>query len=187
MSSFEDGATRRKPSVALQTAQDVEHIEAPVTWKAYLLCAFASFGGIFFGYDIGYINGVNGSNYFINLVEGSKAKALTESHTSLIVSILSCGTFFGAIIAGDIADRIGRKWTVIMGCAIYMTGVIIQMCTGVGGDPLALIVAGRLIAGLGVGFESAIVILYMSEIVSVDYYYISIWLSALVAFPNLSV
>lgn len=32
-------------------------IEAPVTLKAYLMCAFASFGGIFFGYDSGYING----------------------------------------------------------------------------------------------------------------------------------
>lgn len=35
----------------LETADDVEHIEAPVTLKAYLMCAFASFGGIFFGYD----------------------------------------------------------------------------------------------------------------------------------------
>lgn len=32
-------------------------VEAPVTLKAYLMCAFASFGGIFFGYDSGYING----------------------------------------------------------------------------------------------------------------------------------
>ncbi|KAI5460790.1 putative high affinity glucose transporter [Mariannaea sp. PMI_226] len=158
------GNEERKGSVALQTAQNVDQIEAPITWKAYLLCAFASFGGIFFGYDIGYINGVNGSEFFIHLVEGNVAKALTESHTSLIVSILSCGTFFGAIVAGDLADTIGRKWTVIVGCVIYMIGVIIQMVTGVGGDALGTIVAGRLIAGLGVGFESAIVILYMSEI-----------------------
>lgn len=34
------------------------------------------------------------------------------------------------------------------------------------GHALGLIVAGRLVAGFGVGFESAIVILYMSEIVS---------------------
>lgn len=45
-----------------------------------------------------------------------------------------------------------------------ISGVIIQMVTGVGGDALGIIVAGRLIAGIGVGFESAIVILYMSEI-----------------------
>ncbi|EWY87825.1 hypothetical protein FOYG_09218 [Fusarium oxysporum NRRL 32931] len=159
----EDHNEERRGSVALQTADNVEQIEAPVTWKAYLMCAFASFGGIFFGYDSGYINGVNGSKYFIHQVEGAGADKLSESHQSLIVSILSCGTFFGALIAGDLADRIGRKWTVIAGCFIYALGVVIQMITG-HGDALACIVVGRLIAGVGVGFESAIVILYMSEI-----------------------
>ena len=151
----------------LAHTQDVERIEAPVTWKAYLICAFASFGGIFFGYDSGYINGVLGSRIFIDAVEGTAVfhKELSESHQSLIVSILSCGTFFGALIAGDLADMIGRKWTVILGCLIYMVGVVIQMITGLG-DALGAIVAGRLIAGIGVGFESAVVILYMSEIVS---------------------
>jgi len=147
----------------LAATSDVERIEAPVTWKAYLICAFASFGGIFFGYDSGYINGVNGSQIFIDAVEGVGAKVISESHSSLIVSILSCGTFFGALIAGDLADFIGRKWTVILGCLIYLIGCVIQMITGLG-DPLGAIVAGRLIAGIGVGFESAIVILYMSEI-----------------------
>jgi len=151
--------------MALRTTEDVNAIEAPVTWKAYLICAFASFGGIFFGYDSGYINGVNGSSIFIQAVEGPDATKLSSPHQSLIVSILSAGTFFGAIIAGDLADMMGRKWTIIMGCVIYLIGVIIQMITGIG-DALGVIVAGRLIAGIGVGFESAIVILYMSEIVS---------------------
>ncbi|EXJ54222.1 hypothetical protein A1O7_09559 [Cladophialophora yegresii CBS 114405] len=148
---------------ALSTTTDVNRIEAPVTWKAYLICAFASFGGIFFGYDSGYINGVNGSKEFIRIIEGPDASALSSPHQSLIVSILSCGTFFGALIAGDVADIIGRKWTVIAGCVIYMLGVLVQMITGPG-HGLGVIVAGRLIAGLGVGFESAVVILYMSEI-----------------------
>ena len=147
----------------LATAQDVEHIEAPVTWKAYLMCAFASFGGIFFGYDSGYINGVTANLKFIVALEGEGAEELSYTNSSLIVSILSCGTFFGAVIAGDVADWIGRKWTVIMGCAIYMLGVVIQMITSYE-TALGPIVAGRLIAGIGVGFESAIVILYMSEI-----------------------
>lgn len=151
----------------LESNSDVNRIEAPVTWKAYMICAFASFGGIFFGYDSGYINGVLGSQIFKDAVEFPGAESVSESRTSLIVSILSLGTFLGAIIAGDVADRIGRKWTVIAGCLIYMIGVVIQMITGAG-DALAAIVVGRLVAGLGVGFESAIVILYMSEIVSVD-------------------
>ncbi|KAJ9626216.1 hypothetical protein H2203_003848 [Taxawa tesnikishii (nom. ined.)] len=144
----------------LAATNDVSRIEAPVTWKAYMMCAFAAFGGIFFGYDSGYINGVTGSALFIHDVEGPTATALSSSHNSLVVSILSAGTFFGAIIAGDMAEIIGRKYTVILGCVIYIIGVIIQIATsGLGG-----IVAGRLIAGFGVGFESAIVILYMSEI-----------------------
>jgi MFS family permease len=146
---------------ALATTSDVERIEAPITWKAYLLCAFASFGGIFFGYDSGYINGVNGSKVFVHTVEGPLKDALASSHQSLIVSILSAGTFFGALAAGDVSDWIGRKWTVIIGCAIYCFGVVIQMITGPEVDALGCIVAGRVIAGIGVGFESAIVILYM--------------------------
>ncbi|CAK3833072.1 glucose transporter rco-3 [Lecanosticta acicola] len=148
------------PGGALAATSDVNRIEAPVTWKAYLICAFASFGGIFFGYDSGYINGVTGSKVFISIIEGPGATALRGSYQSLIVSILSAGTFFGALIAGDIADLIGRKYTVITGCVIYIIGVILQTAS----HGLGLLVAGRLIAGLGVGFESAIVILYMSEI-----------------------
>ncbi|RCI16786.1 hypothetical protein L249_2547 [Ophiocordyceps polyrhachis-furcata BCC 54312] len=154
----------RRPSVvALHTARDVQQAEAPVTWKAYVLCAFASFGGIFFGYDSGYINGVLGSKVFVHALMGPGVDKVSENYSSLIVSILSCGTFFGALIAGDVADRIGRKWTVIMGCCIYMVGVAVQMVTS-RTNALSPMVAGRLIAGLGVGFESAVVILYMSEI-----------------------
>jgi MFS family permease len=152
---------RQSRAGSMAAATNLEMIEAPVTWKAYLLCAFASFGGIFFGYDSGYINGVTGSAYFISIIEGPNATSLSGPHNSLIVSILSAGTFFGAIIAGDCADRIGRRNTIVIGCGIYVIGVILQIAS----HGLGLLVAGRLIAGIGVGFESAIVILYMSEIV----------------------
>lgn len=132
------------------------------------------------GYDSGYINGVTGSKVFIHLIEGPDADALTSSHNSLIVSILSAGTFFGefqpmsifgivsltkhllqgALIAGDLADWYGRRPTIIAGCAIYIVGCVLQAAS----NGLALIVSGRLIAGIGVGFVSAIIILYMSEI-----------------------
>jgi sugar porter (SP) family MFS transporter len=163
---------------------DVDHIEAPVTWKAYMMCAFATFGGIFFGYDSGYINGVSGSNLFITAVEGEGHTALSSSHQSLIVSILSAGTFFGefhscsdvchaltttragALMAGDLADWFGRRTTIIVGCFTYIAGVIVQTATTVNNthQALGLIVAGRLIAGFGVGHVSATIIMYMSEI-----------------------
>ena len=156
----------------LAATTDTSRVEAPVTLKAYLLCAFAAFGGIFFGYDSGYINGVMGMSYFINLYEGLEIpppgapKEVTDAFTlpawkkSLITSILSAGTFFGALIAGDLADFIGRRVTIIAGCGVFIVGVILQTAS----SSLGLLVAGRLIAGFGVGFVSAIIILYMSEI-----------------------
>ncbi|ODQ77979.1 hypothetical protein BABINDRAFT_168564 [Babjeviella inositovora NRRL Y-12698] len=127
---------------------DLARIEAPVTFKAYMMCAFAAFGGIFFGYDSGYISGVMGHT------------ELPAWKKSLITSILSAGTFFGSIIAGDLADWFGRRITIIGGCGIFIVGVILQTAS----TSLGLLVAGRLIAGFGVGFVSAIIILYMSEI-----------------------
>jgi sugar porter (SP) family MFS transporter len=85
---------------------------------------------------------------------------ISSSNKSLITSILSAGTFFGAIIAGDLADWFGRRTTIISGCGIFMVGVALQVAS----TTVALLVVGRLIAGFGVGFVSAIIILYMSEI-----------------------
>ena len=158
--------------VVLAATTDVNRIEAPVTFKAYLMCAFAAFGGIFFGYDSGYINGVLGMPYFIHQYTGlpyppaNATKAETDAFVipawrqSLIVSILSAGTFIGAVVAGDVADFIGRRSTVIVGCGIFSIGAILQVAS----SAYNLLITGRFIAGLGVGFVSAIIILYMSEI-----------------------
>lgn len=163
-------ATRQTPAV--KGTADVSRIEAPVTFKAYLMCAFASVGGLFFGYDSGYISGVIGMNYFIHLYTGipippdSASQAIKDAFSlpawekSLIVSILSAGTFFGALIAGDLADWFGRRSTIILGCIVFLVGVILQTAS----KTLALLATGRIIAGFGVGFVSAIIILYMSEI-----------------------
>ncbi|KAF2423470.1 monosaccharide transporter [Tothia fuscella] len=152
----------------LTATADLSRVEAPVTVKAYLMCAFAAFGGIFFGYDSGYINGVLGMDYIIHTYTGlpyseSSNKdvwTLPSWQKSLIVSILSAGTFFGAIIAGDLADLFGRRTTIILGCFVFIIGVILQTAS----HSFGLLVAGRLVAGFGVGFVSAVIILYMSEI-----------------------
>ncbi|KAI1284379.1 general substrate transporter [Xylaria sp. FL0933] len=139
---------------------NLDRVEAPVTIKSYLMCAFSAFGGIFFGYDSGYINGVIGMPYFIRQIEGSDATILTGSSKAIIISVLSLGTFVGALVAGDFADLVGRRTTILGSCLIFLIGVIFQVASA----GLPLLVVGRVIAGLGVGGVSAILILYMSEI-----------------------
>ncbi|KAF8142912.1 general substrate transporter [Mycena galopus ATCC 62051] len=153
---------------------DTNRIEAPVTMKTYFMCVFAAFGGIFFGYDTGWMGGVLGMPFFIQMythmpypAEPFSAASLPPSFAlpawekSLMTSILSAGTFFGALIAGDIADVVGRRPTIIMGCFVFAIGCILEVAPM---DVLACFVIGRLVAGAGVGFISAIIILYMSEI-----------------------
>jgi hypothetical protein len=96
---------------AVHGTADVERTEAPVTVKTYLICAFAAFGGIFFGYDTGWMGGVLGMPYFISQYTDNKLYpgitadnipsnfAIAASNKSLMTSILSAGTFFGALVA----------------------------------------------------------------------------------------
>ena len=142
-----------------------EREEAPLTWKTWVICGFASFGGIFFGYDSGYISGVMGMEYFVHeftgkINDGTDSFALESWQKSLITSILSAGTFFGALIAGDLADFVGRRTTVIISCVVFIIGVILQTAS----STIALLTVGRIIAGFGVGGVSSTIILYMSEI-----------------------
>jgi len=154
-------------AVAVHGTTDFNRVEAPVTMKAYLICAFAAFGGIFFGYDTGWMSGVLAMPYFITQYtgipeppQGSSAADLklqgefhlTARDQSLTTSILSAGTFFGAIIAGDVADFIGRRLTIILGCLVFTVGCILEIAS----TSIGLMVPGRFIAGLGVGFISAI-------------------------------
>lgn len=146
---------------------DVGRVEAPVTIRAYLLCAFSSFGGILFGYDSGYINGVLGMEFVKKTFGGPVPLDFDESgygiqtwQKSLIVSILSLGTFLGALVSGGIAEAIGRRFTIMISCLIFSVGVAVQVAA----VNVGALVAGRVVAGLGVGGVSAIVILYVSEI-----------------------
>lgn len=163
--SFQNVSDEKLDTVANNQAVYHEREEAPLTLKTWIICGFASFGGVFYGYDSGYISGVMAMNYFISeftgkVNDGTDNFALSSSDKSLITSILSAGTFFGSIFAGDIADWIGRRTTAICSCFIFIIGVILQTAS----SSIGLLAAGRIVAGLGVGGVSTTIVLYMSEI-----------------------
>ncbi|KAI4242982.1 MAG: hypothetical protein L6R42_010857, partial [Xanthoria sp. 1 TBL-2021] len=84
---------------------------------------------------------------------------VTPSQSSTIVSLLSAGTFFGALAAAPMADLLGRRLGMIASTAVFTLGVILQTVA----TAIPLFVAGRFWAGFGVGLISAIIPLYQSE------------------------
>jgi SP family sugar:H+ symporter-like MFS transporter len=77
---------------------------------------------------------------------------ITAAESSLIVSILSAGTFFGALSAAPCADFTGRRMALMTTLVIFCFGVILQTAS----VAIPLFVAGRFFAGFGVGLISAL-------------------------------
>ena len=147
--------------------------------------AFAAFGGILFGYDTGTISGLQQMPDWLRTfghpvpvsTSFPDGYGISSSQRSLIVSILSAGTFFGpfnhphrsrasadfiylgALLAAPFADILGRKWGIITSCLVFSIGVALQTAA----TAIPLFVVGRVFAGLGVGLVSTLVPMYQSE------------------------
>ncbi|RMJ26385.1 Sugar and other transporter [Aspergillus sp. HF37] len=78
-----------------------------------------------------------------------------------ITASIQAGSFAGSLLTGAfLADRFGRRYTLLLGSAVFTVGVIISTAAhGVEG-----LVAGRVINGLGNGCLAMMVPLYQSEI-----------------------
>jgi sugar porter (SP) family MFS transporter len=129
-----------------------------------VMTAFSAFGGILFGYDTGVISGVKEMKSWLRTFGFAQSGtatgfAITSSNESLVVSILSAGTFFGALIGAPTADYIGRKWGIVFACLVFCVGVAMQTAA----SALPLFVVGRVFAGLGVGIVSVLIPMYQSE------------------------
>lgn len=91
--------------------------------------------------------------YWIQEFAEGGATEITASEDALIVSILSAGTFFGALFAAPTADFLGRRLGLMASAGIvFNLGVILQTAS----TAQPMFIAGRFFAGLGVGLVSAI-------------------------------
>lgn len=115
-----------------------------------------------FGYDTGYIAGCKEMPAFLEIygdLQPDGHYKLSTSTDSLITSILSAGTFVGALAASTIGDWLGRRLGIAIYVVIFSVGVALQT----GGNSLGAFAAGRVLAGLGVGGTSVLVPVYQAE------------------------
>jgi MFS family permease len=74
----------------------------------------------------------------------------------LFVAAILLTAMLGSLSTGWFADKIGRKWTIMVGSFVYAFGIMFEII----GINFGMMVAGRLIGGFGNGLLTNSVPLY---------------------------
>jgi MFS transporter, SP family, sugar:H+ symporter len=118
----------------------------------------SAISGLSFGYEIGIIDTVlqmNSFEVYFSLLGDDSALRVGD-----IVSLFLIGCVFGTVAVSDVADRLGRKYSILLGALIFATGGLLQAFT----VNFAMLLSSRFISGLSIGILSMIAPLYISEI-----------------------
>ncbi|KAK2758199.1 hypothetical protein FQN54_004043 [Arachnomyces sp. PD_36] len=118
---------------------------------------FSSLGGLLFGYDQGVVSGVLAMESF----GAAFPRVFTDSgFKGWFVSTLLIAAWAGSLLNGPIADRLGRKVSMMVAVVIFTAGSAIQA----GAVNVTMLFLGRAVAGLAVGMLTMVVPLYISEV-----------------------
>lgn len=127
----------------------VAHVNRGFITRVSLIAAL---GGVLYGYDMGIIAA---AAIFVQ-----RSFSLSTIAEELVVSIVLIGAMTGAIVGGAVADRIGRRKTLVWAAGIFIIGSLLAPFAP---NATVLIVA-RAIIGLGIGFTSVTAPVYVSEL-----------------------
>jgi sugar porter (SP) family MFS transporter len=109
-------------------------------------------GGFAFGYELAVISGA--------LLFLRQDFALTGLQQGTLVSAVPLGAMAGAMLAGAVADALGRRRTLILVAALFIAGTALAVIA----SSYAVLLAARGLTGVAVGAVSSTVPLYLSEI-----------------------
>ena len=122
----------------------------------YFVSAIAAFGGLLFGYDTAVIAGA------IGFIE-TKFQ-LSPAMTGWAASSAIWGCVLGAMAAGYMSDKFGRKKILIVTAILFAVSALWAAVP----TTLNQFVIARIIGGIGVGAASMLSPLYISEIAPAD-------------------
>ncbi|XP_012573162.2 D-xylose-proton symporter-like 3, chloroplastic [Cicer arietinum] len=129
------------------------------SWSSVILpFVFPALGGLLFGYDIGATSGAAISLQSPEL-SGISWFNLSAIQLGLVVSGSLYGALLGSLLAFAIADYIGRKRQLIGAAVLYLLGSAITASA----PELGVLLAGRLLYGLGIGLAMHGAPLYIAE------------------------
>lgn len=133
--------------------------DAPSPHKPYVNHGFlarisfiAALGGVLYGYDMGIIAAA--------VIFVRHSFALSTVMEELVVSIVLVGAMIGAMVGGAVADRIGRRATLVWAGGIFIAGSVLAPLS----PNVTVLIIARAIIGVGIGFTSVTAPVYVSEL-----------------------
>ena len=117
-----------------------------------VITVVATFGGLLFGYDTGVINGA--------LDPMVADLGLTPATEGLVTSSLLVGAAIGALLCGRLADRVGRRRTLVALAVVFFVGALGSVVA----PSFEVMAATRFVLGLAVGGASVTVPVYLAEL-----------------------
>ena len=120
----------------------------------YKLTILSCLGGLLFGFDTSNIGSA------LNFVPYH----LTSFFSGYLVAGASLGAAAGAILAGPLTDRFGRKALLVIDAGLYAVGSILSAVS----PDLAVLLIARTMIGLAIGADSAIATAYIAEFAPSD-------------------
>ncbi|KAJ3688694.1 hypothetical protein LUZ61_017858 [Rhynchospora tenuis] len=143
-----------------------------ITWSVIIACCVASSGGLIFGYDIGISGGVTSMDSFLSkffpsvyhLEENSTSSSQYCKFDSQLLTLFTSSLYLAALVSSFVAATVtrkyGRKWSMFLGGLTFLVGAVIN---GLAVNVFMLIL-GRVLLGIGVGFANQSAPVYLSEI-----------------------
>ncbi|OBB42724.1 sugar porter family MFS transporter [Mycobacterium sp. 852002-51961_SCH5331710] len=129
----------------------VDYEESEHSGRVVLIASVAALGGLLFGYDSAVINGA------VSAVEDHFQT--TKAVTGAAVAAALIGAALGAVVAGRLADKIGRLSVMKIAALLFL---ISAFGTGLAAN-VWMFGLFRVVGGLGVGVASVIAPAYIAE------------------------
>ncbi|KAJ4965293.1 hypothetical protein NE237_017142 [Protea cynaroides] len=112
----------------------------------------ASLVSILLGYDNGVMSGA-----VIFIKEDLK---ISDTKLEIVAGIINVCSLFGCAAAGRTSDWIGRRYTIVFASLIFLVGALLMGLA----PNYSWLMAGRIVAGVGVGYAMMIAPVYTAEI-----------------------
>eukprot|EP00937_MAST-01D_sp_MAST-1D-sp2_P001301 g1301.t1 len=124
-----------------------------------LVCT-ACIGGFLFGYDTGVISGA------MLQMKASRASypaaggfGMSSFQQEVVVSAAIAGAIAGALGAGFVSERFGRRPALVGAATLFTAGALLMAAA----PSYAMVVFGRVVVGVSVGISSTVVPMYIAE------------------------